>query len=130
MQNKVRPFVKWAGGKQKLLEKIRKTYPEEIIRYCEPFVGGGAVLLDILEHHAPEEVLINDINPELINTYRKIQAQPEDIIQHLAKLEQQFLPADTETRKQIYLEKRKRFNALLPDTGKKTVWKKPCFLFF
>ena len=43
------PFVKWAGGKGQLLADIRKKYPKNIDRYCEPFVGGGAVLFDVLK---------------------------------------------------------------------------------
>ena len=69
MYTTVKPFIKWAGGKSQLLEEIRKKYPAKIERYCEPFVGGGAVLLDVLANFQPKEVLINDINPELTNTY-------------------------------------------------------------
>ena len=60
----VKPFVKWAGGKSQLLNEIRAKYPETIDKYCEPFVGGGAVLLDVLANCQPKEVLINAINCE------------------------------------------------------------------
>ena len=65
--NTAKPFVKWAGGKSQLLNEIRRKYPERIEKYCEPFVGGGAVLFDVLSNYSPKEVLINDINAELIN---------------------------------------------------------------
>ena len=69
----VKPLVKWAGGKSRLLEYIRENFPAElgksVSRYCEPFVGGGAGLFDILTRYSVSEVLINDINAELINTY-------------------------------------------------------------
>ena len=39
-----KPFVKWVGGKSQLLEAIGKKYPSKPEKYCEPFVGGGAVL--------------------------------------------------------------------------------------
>ena len=62
-----KPFLKWVGGKTQLLDEISKYYPEKIEKYCEPFVGGGAVLFDVLTKFQPKEVLINDINPELIS---------------------------------------------------------------
>ena len=57
----VKPFIKWAGGKSQLLNEIRAKYPETIDKYCEPFVGGGAVLLDVLANCHPKEVLFNYI---------------------------------------------------------------------
>lgn len=74
-----KPFVKWVGGKSQLLEEIRKKYPQKIERYCEPFVGGGAVLFDILQKFQPSEVLINDINKERINTYYQVKNQCEGV---------------------------------------------------
>lgn len=130
MQNQIKPFVKWAGGKQKLLQNIRTTYPEQIFRYCEPFVGGGAVLLDVLAHHHPKDVLINDINPELINTYLQVQKRPEDLILHLHDIQKCFLNAEPEIRKQIYLEKRKRFNALLSSSGNQYATEKASLFIF
>ena len=53
-----RPFIKWVGGKTQLLPEIRQKYPENINRYCEPFVGGGAVLFDVIQTFHPQEVLI------------------------------------------------------------------------
>ena len=48
-----KPFVKWVGGKSQLLEEIKEKYPQNIEKYCEPFVGGGAVLFDILSSKHP-----------------------------------------------------------------------------
>lgn len=51
----VKPFVKWAGGKSQLLPNIRNKYPtglgKTITKYCEPFVGGGAVLFDVVSNY-------------------------------------------------------------------------------
>lgn len=63
MYKTIKPFIKWAGGKSQLLDAIREKYPAKIERYCEPFVGGGAILFDVLANFQPKEVLINDINP-------------------------------------------------------------------
>ena len=74
-----RPFIKWVGGKSQLIEEISEKYPQKIEKYCEPFVGGGAVLFDILSTKHPETVLINDINKELINTYTQIKNNCDDM---------------------------------------------------
>ena len=57
-----KPFIKWVGGKSQLLEEISEKYPLKIEKYCEPFVGGGAVLFDILSTKHPETVLIHVIH--------------------------------------------------------------------
>ena len=82
----VKPFVKWAGGKSQLLNTIREKYPEKIDKYCEPFVGGGAVLLDVLANCKPKEVLINDINAELANTYSQIKNSVDELIEELSEM--------------------------------------------
>ena len=107
-----KPFVKWVGGKTQLLEEIRKKYPQKIEKYCEPFVGGGAVLFDILQKFQPKEVLINDINKELINTYLQVKNQCEGLINQLNELQTQYKKLGQEDRKVLFYEKRTRYNAL------------------
>lgn len=107
-----KPFVKWVGGKSQLLEEIRKKYPQKIEKYCEPFVGGGAVLFDILKKFQPKEVLINDINKELINTYYQVKNNCEELINQLNELQTQYKKLGQEDRKVLFYEKRTRYNAL------------------
>lgn len=112
---KVKPFLKWAGGKGQLLSEIEKYYPFEskkITKYAEPFVGGGAVLFDILSKYNLESVYISDINAELINTYRIIRDDVNVLIDMLKVMQNEFVPMDTENRKMYYLAKRARFNDL------------------
>ena len=109
---KAKPFVKWVGGKSQLLEEIRKKYPQKIEKYCEPFVGGGAVLFDILQKFQPKEVLINDINKELINTYYQVKNNCEGMIKQLDELQTQYKKQGQEDRKVLFYEKRTRYNAL------------------
>lgn len=114
-EKKVKPFLKWAGGKGQLLPEIEKYYPFEagkITKYAEPFVGGGAVLFDILNKYDLEAVYISDINVALINTYRSIQEDVEGVIALLQNMQNAFVPMDTEHRKEYYLAQRDRFNAL------------------
>jgi len=75
------PFLKWAGGKRQLLPEIRKYVPKKFNTYYEPFVGAGAVLFDI----QPKKAVINDINLELINTYKVIKDNVDELIEDLKK---------------------------------------------
>lgn len=112
---KVRPFLKWAGGKGQLISEIEQYYPfdnDTITKYAEPFVGGGAVLFDILSKYELEEIYISDINAELINTYRTIRDNIDELIVMLQKMQKEFLPAEAEHRKEYYLTKREQFNDL------------------
>ncbi len=112
---KVKPFLKWAGGKGQLLAEIEKHYPFEngkITKYAEPFVGGGAVLFDILNKYDVEEVYIGDINAELINTYQIVRDDVEELIAVLMVMQSEFAPMDTEHRKKYYMSIRERFNDL------------------
>lgn len=111
----VRPFLKWAGGKGQLLKEIEKYYPFEdskITKYAEPFVGGGAVLFDILSKYDLEEIYISDINEDLINTYRVIRDYVGELIDILLKYQREYLPLNIEDRKRYYGDKRNRFNYL------------------
>ena len=78
--NLVAPFVKWAGGKRQLLPELIKRVPK-FTTYCEPFVGGGALLFYL----QPSKAIVNDFNKDLINTYIAIQNDVEQLIQHLSK---------------------------------------------
>ena len=96
---KVKPFLKWAGGKGQLLTDIEKYYPFEdgkITKYAEPFVGGGAVLFDILSRYDLEAVYISDINAELINTYRIIRDNIDELLAMLAVMQSEFVLMDTD----------------------------------
>lgn len=63
---KGKPFVKWAGGKRQIIDKLKKYLPEDFDTYYEPFVGGGALLFEL----SPQRAVINDSNKELINVYK------------------------------------------------------------
>lgn len=109
----IKPFIKWAGGKSQLLPQIQKHYPQTINKYCEPFIGGGAVLLDILTHYQPEQVLINDINQELINTYKQVQTNISDLIDLLDNMQNKYWNYDNDNRKIYYYQQRDMFNSSL-----------------
>ena len=82
----VMPFVKWAGGKRQLLPQIKARMPEKYNNYYEPFVGGGAVIFELL----PENALLNDINKALINAYKQICNAPEAFLAAVNKLDKEM----------------------------------------
>lgn len=100
--SKVAPFVKWAGGKRQLLPQIKKRMPEQYNNYFEPFIGGGAVIFELL----PENALINDINKALINTYRQIRNVPEAFLKAVKKLDEEMW----EDGKEYYYSLREHYN--------------------
>lgn len=72
---KPKPFVKWVGGKRQIIQKIKDNAPESFNTYFEPFVGGGAVLFELL----PPKAVINDYNSELINVYKVLAGDSSDL---------------------------------------------------
>lgn len=130
----VKPFLKWAGGKGQLIKEIEKYYPfekhQEINKYAEPFVGGGAILFDILSKYELKEVYISDINKELINTYCTIRDNVDELIELLSAYQEEYLPLNSENRKKYYLVKRDRFNYLKINDSDKTHIEKASLMIF
>lgn len=129
----VKPFLKWAGGKGQLLKEIEKYYPfknSKITKYAEPFVGGGAVLFDILSKYNLEEIYISDINVELINTYMIIRNNIDDLLTLLSAYQREYIPLETENRKVYYMKKRECFNDLkMNDNTTKDIEKAALMIF-
>lgn len=118
-----KPFVKWAGGKGNLLQKLEELLPANFdalqdVTYIEPFVGGGAMLFHILQNHrCVRRAVINDINQDLIRCYQLIAESPQTLIERLRVIEQAFYSVDFLARKELYYHYRSRYNneALHPD---------------
>jgi DNA adenine methylase len=112
---RVKPFLKWAGGKTRLLSALRQSLPPRgFNRYFEPFVGGGAFFFDL----SPNESFLSDSNPELINCYEVVRERPDELIDALSRfrvnesefyrvraLEPEELPTITRAARLIYLNK-------------------------
>lgn len=113
-----RPFLKWAGGKTQLIPSIENALPNELLNkkftYIEPFVGSGAVLFWMLNNFPDiiEKAVINDINSDLINTYRVIKEEPKKLITELKKLQNEYhlLKDQEEKQKGYYFAKRDLYN--------------------
>ncbi len=113
---KLKPFIKWAGGKGKLLPQIRQMYPQglgkTITKYAEPFVGGGAVLFDIISTYRLEQIYISDINKNLINTYNTVKNNHKELIEILSYIETQYLSLNADMQKKFYYLKRDEYNSM------------------
>ena len=112
--NEIKPFLKWVGGKRQLLDEIRKYYPTEIKRYCEPFIGGAAVLFDILINYSPKEILINDLNSNLANVYIQVRDNPDKLIKSLKRIEGEYISRSYEEQKDMYGYLRTKYNESIP----------------
>ncbi len=77
------PVLKWVGGKRQLLDRLTPLFPKTYTNYCEPFIGGGAVLFSL----QPKNAVINDINSELIGVYNTIKNDVDALIERLTEFE-------------------------------------------
>ena len=131
---KVRPFVKWVGGKSKLIPQMEQYYPKELKEkkidvYIEPFIGGGAILIDILKKYNIKKIYAFDINKNLINCYNIIKDKVDSLVLELKKLEEEYLKLDDENRKEYYYDIRKKYNLINIENEKEALEKTTYFIF-
>lgn len=125
-----KPFVKWAGGKRQLLPTIRENLPNNlrdnnINKYIEPFIGGGAVLFDLIQSYDFEEIIINDYNEDLANLYSHIKSDVINLISNLKDLSDAYLKLDSENRPKFFYDIRNFYNR----ANKGTIEKSAYFIF-
>ena len=124
----MKPFLKWAGGKTQLLNKINEELPKDINnykRYVEPFIGAGAVFFNLINNDMFQEYIINDINEKLINLYQIIRDDVNEFISEIEKLREQYLNSNEEEKSDLFYEIRNKFNNEKNDNMKLAVY----FLF-
>ena len=131
---KVRPFVKWVGGKSKLIPQMEQYYPKELKEkkidvYIEPFIGGGAILIDILKKYNIKKIYAFDINKNLINCYNIIKDKVDSLVLELKKLEEEYLKLDDKNRKEYYYDIRKKYNLKNIENEKEALEKTTYFIF-
>ena len=108
--------IKWAGGKSKLMNKIEEVYNNDFFwnsekyTYIELFGGGGSSWLFVLQNYRPKRVIVNDINPNVINLWRCIQNYPIALCKELDRIISNYLVLDWDERKEFFLNLRKKFN--------------------
>lgn len=92
-----RPFLKWVGGKTQLLEQFNDLFPKEFNTYIEPMVGGGAVFFHLYStDQLPNGAVLMDVSDELIQTYRVVKDQVDELVDVLRELKSKY-EADPET---------------------------------
>jgi len=100
----MKPLFIWAGGKTKVLKHYARFMPTAFETYYEPFFGGGAMFVYVMNTYRPKNVVINDINSDVINIYKAIKTDLDEFQQRLDSLESQYLPLSKEDRKTLYFE--------------------------
>lgn len=130
----VKPFVKWAGGKGSLISQLKNFYPfelenETINKYVEPFVGGGAVLINILQKYDVKEAYAFDINLDLINCYNIIKTDVDSLIKELDKKEKEFLELEDDERQKYFYNIRKEYNSYKIQENESSVKRASEFIF-
>ncbi|MGL4393080.1 MAG: DNA adenine methylase [Fusobacteriaceae bacterium] len=118
----MKPFLKWAGGKNQLLLELEKNFPNHIKKsrgknkvYVEMFVGAGALFFYVAENYDFDEYILNDSNSKLINIYRVIKSDVEGLIKTLEKIKRSYLKLDESGQEEKFYEIRKEFNSNLKD---------------
>jgi len=96
-------FIKWPGGKRRLISQLEKYFPEKFGTYFEPFLGAGAIFFYIRINRAPKKCIISDINKDLIDTYIAVRDNPQLLIKHLVWFKRQH-------SKNFYYKVRQLFN--------------------
>lgn len=107
------PFLKWAGGKRQLMDEIMSLLPNDFSEYetyVEPFLGGGSVLINILETGYKRKVVAGDINQDIILCYQMIKENHRVLIAELEAI-QQTIPDNMDERKEFYKQIRNEWNA-------------------
>lgn len=105
-----KPFIKWVGGKGKLVPELVARLPKQFGNYFEPFVGGGALFLSLKQSNKISSALINDINSKLISTYIQIQKNPNKLINLLKEIETEYKNLSYEEQKKYFYQIRRKYN--------------------
>ena len=98
------PFVKWAGGKGRLVRELLSHIPPRFENFYEPFLGGGALFFALCARESRFTAFLSDLNGELIGTYIEIKEKPEDLIAVLSRFQDEYEHATSKS--EYYYRKR------------------------
>ena len=126
------PIFAWIGGKRSLLPYLREYFPERFTTYIEPFLGGGAVLLDILsarKNTYVKNVYAGDINKNLIGFYQDITFEPQELYTQIESIESDFTSLSTERKKAYYYKCRSEYNEIAKENLPQSIRRSALFYF-
>lgn len=86
----IKTNLRWPGGKSKMIKILDNFFPKEVNKYLETFIGGGSVLLHVIQKFNPEVIYANDIDTNLINYYNHIKNAPQNVIDECTQIKNQF----------------------------------------
>lgn len=95
------PFLKWVGGKGKLLRALRPLLPQGRFRYAEPFVGGGAMFFDLHAQNQTHHALLCDAGRDLVGAYKVVRDALPELLEALQLHEDRYLQG-TEEKRALY----------------------------
>ncbi len=110
-EQRVAPFVKWAGGKTSLLPHLFPHVPLRLSNYFEPFLGGGALFFGICSRTTSFNAHLSDTNNELIKAYSVIKESPEELIPLLSNFQSEY---DSEVDKSAYFYRKREWRPTDP----------------
>lgn len=118
IQQRAKPFLKWAGGKGQLIEQIKSFLPEELFKgrikkYMEPFLGGGAIFFWLSREFEFQEVFLYEFNKEIGQCYRTIKKDVHKLVKELRELEKEYFVRRENDREEFYYKKRVEYNSYL-----------------
>ena len=130
-----RPFLKWAGGKGKLIDQIALHLPlalktGRIKKYFEPFLGGGALFFWLSEQYDFESAYLYEINPAVNLSYQVIQKNVGKLIKELNQLELEYFSASEKGKEKLFYDKREEFNVFLRRKASKSIVRRTALLIF
>lgn len=110
-----KPFLKWVGGKTKLVPELVEMFPKKFDNYFEPFVGGGALFYEVIQKYNVGFSKINDINKKLIIAYKQIKSNPKELISLLKTIDDEYKKLSLEEQEKYFYTIRKKYNEEIID---------------
>ena len=111
MEEPVRPLLKWLGGKTQIIDKIISKFPKKINNYYEPFIGGGSILINLLQQKdiiIKGNIYVYDLNKSLIDFYKSIQSNPKLFYIKIMKIINKYRKVDN--KELFYYQMRNQYN--------------------